>query len=329
MVVNRIKRPERQQWPDTFEAAPQVRLVAAAGPGGHWTCGLGDRGHLDVAAPADQPDRSVFGKPKSGRESLCRGADPLPWSQHPDRRRRGYVRVISPRRPEPAAALNDKHCHTGWCPPACDVGRHPTTPSIGGSRLYGARVLGAARRIKHLTTVAIDPADVRSRCGHWCRCESHRQCGAGCPRVAGYAVVRRSRAATGRVEQTAAAIGRALDRRVPQWHPRTGSAGFSLALAECWHRQQAVASRNLPQARDSEDRMRQFITDARRHETAYPVDHYPRLRGAVPTREPPATWAACCCRGLRASGRMGLLVAVLLLARPDAPHYVGVCRWTC
>lgn len=183
--------------------------------------------------------------------------DPYP-GHNPDRPpSRFYVRVISPDG-QSYTALNDNTAIPA-VPANNDVGRHPTTlPSIGGSKTLW-RAVSVRASDGYLTTVAIDLADVRSTV----RSLVLLQVGIGSAvlvvlGVAGYAVVRRSLRPLAEFEQTAAAIGAGqLDRRVPQWHPRTEVGRLSLALNGMLAQiQRAVASAesSAEKARDSEDR---------------------------------------------------------------------------
>ncbi len=81
MSLNRIGSPRRtRQWPDTFEEGCPYgrRLVAATlilvATG---LVASGDRGHLDVAAPADQPDRSGVARENLGADHAALAPGPL------------------------------------------------------------------------------------------------------------------------------------------------------------------------------------------------------------------------------------------------------------
>lgn len=257
--------------------------------------------------------------------------DPYP-GHNPDRPpSRFYVRVISPDG-QSYTALNDNTAIPA-VPANNDVGRHPTTlPSIGGSKTLW-RAVSVRASDGYLTTVAIDLADVRSTV----RSLVLLQVGIGSAvlvvlGVAGYAVVRRSLRPLAEFEQTAAAIGAGqLDRRVPQWHPRTEVGRLSLALNGMLAQiQRAVASAesSAEKARDSEDRMRQFITDAS-HELRTPLT---TIRGfAELYRQGAARDVGMLLSRIESeASRMGLLVDdLLLLARLDAHRPLELCRWTC
>lgn len=254
--------------------------------------------------------------------------DPYP-GHNPDRPpSRFYVRVISPDG-QSYTALNDNTAIPA-VPANNDVGRHPTTlPSIGGSKTLW-RAVSVRASDGYLTTVAIDLADVRSTV----RSLVLLQVGIGSAvlvvlGVAGYAVVRRSLRPLAEFEQTAAAIGAGqLDRRVPQWHPRTEVGRLSLALNGMLAQiQRAVASAesSAEKARDSEDRMRQFITDAS-HELRTPLT---TIRGfAELYRQGAARDVGMLLSRIESeASRMGLLVDdLLLLARLDAHRPLELCR---
>lgn len=254
--------------------------------------------------------------------------DPYP-GHNPDRPpSRFYVRVISPDG-QSYTALNDNTAIPA-VPANNDIGRHPTTlPSIGGSKTLW-RAVSVRASDGYLTTVAIDLADVRSTV----RSLVLLQVGIGSAvlvvlGVAGYAVVRRSLRPLAEFEQTAAAIGAGqLDRRVPQWHPRTEVGRLSLALNGMLAQiQRAVASAesSAEKARDSEDRMRQFITDAS-HELRTPLT---TIRGfAELYRQGAARDVGMLLSRIESeASRMGLLVDdLLLLARLDAHRPLELCR---
>ncbi|PQM48636.1 putative sensor histidine kinase TcrY [Mycobacterium talmoniae] len=137
----------------------------------------------------------------------------------------------------------------------------------------------------------------------------------------GYAVVHRSLRPLVEVEQTAAAIaGGQLDRRVPERDSRTEVGRLSLALNGMLAQiQQAVAASeaSAEQARNSEDRMRRFITDAS-HELRTPLT---TIRGfAELYRQGAARDVEMLMSRIESeSRRMGLLVEdLLVLARLDA-----------
>ncbi len=180
------------------------------------------------------------------------------------------------------------------------------------------------------TTVAIDLSEVESTM----RSLVYAQSGIGALvllvlGVAGYALVQRSLRPLTEVERTAAAIAAGqLDRRVPQRDPRTEVGQLSLALNGMLAQiQRAVASSesSAEQARNSEDRMRRFITDASR-ELRTPlttIQGFAELyrQGAAPDVE------MFMGRIESESRRMGGLVEdLLLLARLDAQRPLGQDR---
>lgn len=215
--------------------------------------------------------------------------DPYP-GHNPDRPpSRFYVRVISPDG-QSYTALNDNTAIPA-VPANNDVGRHPTTlPSIGGSKTLW-RAVSVRASDGYLTTVAIDLADVRSTV----RSLVLLQVGIGSAvlvvlGVAGYAVVRRSL-------RPLAQIQRAV----------------------------ASAESSAEKARDSEDRMRQFITDAS-HELRTPLT---TIRGfAELYRQGAARDVGMLLSRIESeASRMGLLVDdLLLLARLDAHRPLELCR---
>ena len=173
-----------------------------------------------------------------------------------------------------------------------------------------------------LVTVAIDLSDVQSTV----RSLIYGQIGIGTAvlvvlGIVGYIVVNRSLRPLVEVEKTAAAIaGGALDRRVPQRDPRTEVGRFSRALNGMLAQiQNAVASSEYSggEARNSEVRMRRFITDAS-HELRTPLT---TIRGfAELYRQGAARDVEMLMSRIESeSRRMGLLVEdLLLLARLDA-----------
>ncbi|MFA5707137.1 sensor histidine kinase [Mycolicibacterium sp.] len=207
-------------------------------------------------------------------------------------------------------------------PPDNDVGPIPTTvgsldPSGGNWRAVSVR-----GERGELTTVAIELADVRSTV----RSLAYAQVGIGVAvlvilGIAGYAVVHRSLRPLAEVEETAAAIASGkLDRRVPQRDPRTEVGRLTLALNGMLAQiQRAVAATeaSAAKARNSEEKMRRFITDAS-HELRTPLT---TIRGfAELYRQGAATDVEMLMSRIESeSARMGVLVEdLLLLARLDA-----------
>lgn len=207
-------------------------------------------------------------------------------------------------------------------PAGNDVGPVPTTlRSADGSRVQwrAASVHGPGGG---LTTVAIDLSHVQDilRLLFWARI------GIGAVVLlvlgaAGYAVVHRSLRPLAQVEQTAAGIAAGqLDRRVPKRDPRTEVGRLSSALNGMLAQiQQAVASseNSAEKARNSEERMRQFITDAS-HELRTPLT---TIRGFAELYRLGAAEDVemLMSRIESESQRMGMLVEDLLeLARLDA-----------
>ncbi|MGN9785908.1 sensor histidine kinase [Nonomuraea sp. ZG12] len=138
--------------------------------------------------------------------------------------------------------------------------------------------------------------------------------------VVGVTIVRRSMRPLAEIEHTAGTIAAGeLSRRVPDSDPRTevgrlaGALNGMLAQIES-----AFAARSASEeaARRSEDRMRQFVTDAS-HELRTPLTS---IRGFAEyaRQNPNADTAELMLRVESAAGRMGLLVDdLLLLAQVD------------
>ncbi|KAA1249824.1 HAMP domain-containing histidine kinase [Mycobacterium simiae] len=231
-----------------------------------------------------------------------------------------YVRGISPDG-RIMTAINDRNSEPAL-PPGNDVGPDPTTlPSVNGSDIEW-RAVSVRGPQGGLATVAIDLSDVQ----HTVRSLVWLQIGIGAAvlvvvGIAGYVVVRRSLKPLVEVEQTAAAIAAGqLDRRVRERDPRTEVGRLSLALNGMLSQiQQAVADSesSAEKARNSEDRMRRFITDAS-HELRTPLT---TIRGfAELYRQGAASDVSMLLSRIESeASRMGLLVDdLLMLARLDA-----------
>jgi two-component system, OmpR family, sensor kinase len=231
-----------------------------------------------------------------------------------------YVRGIGPDG-HVWMAINDRDAEPAL-PANNDVGPAPVTVgSVDGSKVEWRAVSVHGAR-GELITVAIDLSDVQSTV----RALTWSQIGIGAAvllvlGVAGYWVVHRSLRPLVEVEQTAAAIAAGqLDRRVPQRDPRTEVGRLSRALNGMLAQiQRAVASSDASaeKARNSEDRMRRFITDAS-HELRTPLT---TIRGfAELYRQGAARDIELLMSRIESeSRRMGLLVEdLLLLARLDA-----------
>lgn len=171
-------------------------------------------------------------------------------------------------------AINDRKAQPNL-PDTNDVGAVPVTVgSIGNStvRWRAVSVLGPGGE---LITVAVDLSDVAATV----RSLALLQAGIGSVVLlvlgaAGYWVVHRSLQPLVEVEKTAASIASGhLESRVPQADPRTEVGQLALALNGMLAQiQRAVASseQSAELARESEDRMRRFITDAS-HELRTPL----------------------------------------------------------
>ncbi|HEY2503204.1 MAG TPA: HAMP domain-containing sensor histidine kinase [Mycobacterium sp.] len=219
----------------------------------------------------------------------------------------------------PFVAINDRNSEPAL-PPDNDVGPTPTTlPSVNGSDIQWRAV--SVRGPHGLTTVAMDLSDVQ----HTVRSLALLQIGIGVAvlivvGIASFVVVHRSLQPLYKVEQTAAAIAAGQrDLRVPERDPRTEVGRLSLALNGMLTQiQQALASSesSAEKARNSEERMRRFITDAS-HELRTPLT---TIRGfAELYRQGAARDVAMLLSRIESeASRMGLLVDdLLLLARLD------------
>ena len=171
-------------------------------------------------------------------------------------------------------AINDRKAQPAL-PSNNDVGPVPVTiGSIGGSPVRW-RAMSMRSPGGELITVAVDLSDLQATV----RSLVLLQAGIGSAvllvlGVAGYWVVHRSLQPLVAVEKTAAAIASGqLDSRVPQGDPKTEVGQLSLALNGMLAQiQRAVAASeaSAEKARLSEERMRQFITDAS-HELRTPL----------------------------------------------------------
>lgn len=231
-----------------------------------------------------------------------------------------YVRGIDPDG-HAWVADNDRDAEPAL-PPDNDVGPGPVTVGSVDNSDVEWRAMTVRGPRGELTTVAIDLSDVKSTT----RALVYAQVGIGVAvlivlGIVGYAVVHRSLRPLSEVEQTAAAIASGqLDRRVPERDPRTEVGRLSLALNGMLSQiQRALASSesSAEQARESEDRMRRFITDAS-HELRTPLT---TIRGFAELYRQGAARDVEMLMGRieSESRRMGLLVEdLLLLARLDA-----------
>lgn len=231
-----------------------------------------------------------------------------------------YVRGIDPDG-RMWMAVNDRDAEPEL-PAGNDVGPMPVT--VGSVNHSGVdwRAMTVRGPEGEVTTVAIDLSDVQSTV----RALTWSQVGIGAAvlvvlGVVGYLVVHRSLRPLVEVEQTAAAIAAGqLDRRVPQRDPRTEVGRLSLALNGMLAQIQealAASEASAAQARESEERMRRFITDAS-HELRTPLT---TIRGfAELYRQGAAHDIEMLMNRIESeSSRMGVLVEdLLLLARLDA-----------
>lgn len=218
-------------------------------------------------------------------------------------------------------AINDRKAQPAL-PDTNDVGPVPVTiSSIGDSQVHW-RAMSVRGPGGELITVAVDLSDVQATV----RALVLLQVGIGSAvllvlGVAGYWVVHRSLQPLVEVEETAASIAAGqLESRVPQGDPKTEVGQLSLALNGMLAQiQRAVASSeaSAEKARLSEERMRQFITDAS-HELRTPLT---TIRGfAELYRQGASTDVETSMSRIESeSKRMaGLVEDLLLLAQLDA-----------
>jgi two-component system, OmpR family, sensor kinase len=248
--------------------------------------------------------------PSPGRQSPTADRPPSNYyvrSIYPD----GHTwSVINDPRGEPALPENN------------DVGPVPRT--VGSVDNSGTKWRAVSVRSEHgrLLTVAYDLSDFlqTDRSLAWLQLGI----GAGVLIILGlasYAVVSRSLRPLAEVEQTAAAIaGGQLNRRLPERDSRTEVGRLSLALNGMLVQIQAAlasSETSAELARNSEERMRRFITDAS-HELRTPLT---TIRGFAELYRQGAArdMEMLMSRIESESSRMGLLVDdLLLLARLDA-----------
>lgn len=257
------------------------------------------------SVPSTREDPNA-GRPPS--KFYVRGVDPdgSVWLAGNDRVAEPRLPADNELGPEPVTVGSLDHSGVRW--------RAMTVRGPGGERI----------------TVATDLADVQSTLREliW----SQVGIGTGVLLILGalgYAVVNRSLRPLGEVERTAAAIAAGqLDRRVPERDPHTEVGRLSAALNGMLAQlQRAVAASDssAEQARQSEDRLRRFITDAS-HELRTPlttIRGFAELyrQGAAEDVEPLMS------RIESESRRMSLLVEdLLLLAQLDA-HRPLERRW--
>lgn len=218
-------------------------------------------------------------------------------------------------------AINDRKAQPDL-PDSNDVGPVPMTiRSVGNSNVQWRAVTVRSPR-GELITVAVDLSDLAATV----RALALLQAGIGSAvllvlGVAGYWVVHRSLRPLVEVEKTAAAIAAGhLESRVPQGDLGTEVGQLSLALNGMLAQiQQAVAAseQSAEKARESEDRMRRFITDAS-HELRTPLT---TIRGfAELYRQGAASDVEMLMSRIESESRRmgGLVDDLLLLAQLDA-----------
>ena len=171
-------------------------------------------------------------------------------------------------------AINDRKAQPAL-PDSNDVGAVPVTIGSIGDSTVRWRAVSVRSANGELITVAVDLSDLAATVRSLVLLQTAIGTGVllilG---VAGYWVVHRSLQPLVEVEKTAAAIAAGhLESRVPQGDPRTEVGQLSLALNGMLAQiQRAVAAsqQSAEKARESEDRMRRFITDAS-HELRTPL----------------------------------------------------------
>ncbi|MGB6207005.1 sensor histidine kinase [Mycobacterium sp.] len=211
-----------------------------------------------------------------------------------------------------------------------DVGPEPVTLGSVDKSAVHWRVVSVRAPSGRLVTVAYDLSDIQQTV----RSLELLQIGIGAAvllvlGLAGSWVVHRSLRPLTEVEKTAAAIAAGqLDRRVPERDPRTEVGRLSQALNGMLAQiQRAFASSeaSAEKARNSEERMRRFITDAS-HELRTPLT---TMRGFAELYRQGAArdMEMVMSRIESESRRMGLLVDDLLqLARIDAQRPIEQTR---
>ena len=222
-------------------------------------------------------------------------------------------------------AINDRKAQPEL-PDSNDVGPVPVTISSRGDATGESTVRWRAVSVRspggELITVAVDLSDLAATV----RSLVLLQAGIGTAvlvvlGVAGYWVVHRSLQPLVEVEKTAASIAAGhLESRVPQSDPNTEVGQLSLALNGMLAQiQRAVAAseHSADKARESEDRMRRFITDAS-HELRTPLT---TIRGfAELYRQGAAKDVEMLMSRIESESRRmaGLVEDLLLLAQLDA-----------
>jgi two-component system, OmpR family, sensor kinase len=211
-----------------------------------------------------------------------------------------------------------------------DVGRVPVTIGSVDKSSVQWRVVSMRSPTGRLVTVAYDLSEIQATV----RSLVLLQFGIGAAvllvlGLAGSWVVHRSLRPLTEVEKTAAAIAAGeLDRRVPERDPRTEVGRLSQALNGMLAQiQRAFASSeaSAEKARNSEERMRRFITDAS-HELRTPLT---TMRGFAELYRQGAArdMEMVMSRIESESRRMGLMVEdLLLLARLDAQRPIEHTR---
>lgn len=218
-------------------------------------------------------------------------------------------------------AINDRGAEPDL-PAGKDVGRVPITIGSRDGSGVSWRVVSQRGPDGSLTTVARDLRDTEATVRELVFAQAGMAfCMLLLLAIAGYALVNRSLRPLREVEKTAAAIADGeLESRVPERDPRTEVGRLSLALNGMLAQiQTAMADReaSAEHAKQSEHRMRRFITDAS-HELRTPLT---TIRGfAELYRQGAARDVDMLMSRIESEAtRMGLLVEdLLLLARFDA-----------
>jgi two-component system OmpR family sensor kinase len=309
--------------PRQFRAALPLRVALVAATLLLVACGLTASGiavtsilRHSLIKRADQ----TLEEASRGWAQAPRGALQVPHGANLDRPPSNfYVRSISSDG-RGRTVINDRNAEP-VLPANNDVGPVPTTVGSVDNSGVQWRVV-SMRGPTRLVTVAYDLSEIQ----HTVRALVWLQLGIGAAvllvlGLAGSWVVHRSLRPLTEVEQTAAAIAAGqLDRRVPERDPRTEVGRLSVALNGMLAQiQRAVASSesSAEKAHISEDRMRQFITDAS-HELRTPLT---TMRGFAELYRQGAArdMEMVMSRIESESRRMGLLIDdLLLLARLDS-----------
>jgi two-component system OmpR family sensor kinase len=319
--------------PKRFLAALSLRLALVAALLLLAACGLTTSG----VAVTEILRHSLIQRVDQTLEEASRGWAQAPRGSLPAPRRAPtldrppsnfYVRYITVDG-RTTTVVNDSNAEPAL-PSNNDVGRVPVTIGSVDKSSVQWRVVSMRSPTGRLVTVAYDLSEIQATV----RSLVLLQFGIGAAvllvlGLAGSWVVHRSLRPLTEVEKTAAAIAAGeLDRRVPERDPRTEVGRLSQALNGMLAQiQRAFASSeaSAEKARNSEERMRRFITDAS-HELRTPLT---TMRGFAELYRQGAArdMEMVMSRIESESRRMGLMVEdLLLLARLDAQRPIEHTR---